>query len=67
MTVRQLAPRIRCAVVLVVRMISGPVRRALQLAEWSAPYCELPYPGRWAAARHDFAKRFRAVLGSLER
>lgn len=63
-TIRRLRPG---AVVLVVRMISPSVRRALQLAAWVGPYCELPYPGRWATARHDFANGFRAVLRTWPR
>lgn len=63
-TVRRLRPR---AVVLVVRMISGPVRRALRLAEWSGPSWEVSYPGRWAAARRAFATQFRTVLLRVKR
>lgn len=63
-TIRRLRPG---AVVLVVRMISPSVCRALQLAGWVGPYCELPYPGRWATAQHQFAKGFRVVLRTLPR
>ena len=63
-TLRRLRPS---AVVLVVRMISPSVCHALQLAGWVGPYCELPYPGRWATARRDFANGFQAVLRTLLR
>ena len=52
------------AIVLVVRMISPSVRRAIQFADWTGTYVELPYPGRWATARREFATQFRALLGS---
>lgn len=61
-TIRRLRPG---AVVLVVRLVSPFVRHALRLAGWRGPYYELPYPGRWATARRDFAKRFHAVLRTL--
>ena len=58
-TVRRLHPR---AIVVVVRMVGPRVRRAIQLADWTGTYVELPYPGRWAAARRDFAAQFRTFL-----
>ena len=60
-TVRRLRPR---TIVVVVRMIGPRVRRAMQLAGWTGTYVELPYPGRWAAARRDFAAQFRTLLSS---
>lgn len=63
-TIRRLRPG---AVVLVVRMVGPSVRRALQLAEWTGLYCALPYPGRWAIARREFAKGFHVVLRTLPR
>jgi hypothetical protein len=58
-TLRRLRPR---AIVLVVKMISPAVRLALHLAEWSGPYYELPYPGRWAVLRYENSPRVSASL-----
>jgi len=41
-------------VVAVVRSIAVNVRRALQAANWSGEYVELPYPGRWRHLQKDF-------------
>ncbi len=49
--------------VTVVRSIAANVRHALQAANWSGEYVELPYPGRWR--QHQVA--FQKVLVPLLR
>ena len=51
------------AVVTIVRSIAVNVRRALQTADWSGEYLELPYPGRW----HHHQVAFQEVLVPLLR
>ncbi|MGE5114006.1 MAG: hypothetical protein ACM3JB_24365 [Acidobacteriaceae bacterium] len=50
-------------VVTVVRSIAVNVGHALQTANWSGEYVELPYPGRWR--HHQLA--FQEVLVPLVR
>jgi len=50
-------------VVTVVRSIAANVRHALQMANWSGEYAEVPYPGRWV--HHQLA--FQEVLVPLLR
>jgi hypothetical protein len=51
------------AIVVMVMGIAPHVRRAIQLAQWSGSYHEMPYPGRWVRAR----RRFSRQLGSFAR
>jgi hypothetical protein len=51
------------AIVVIVAGIGPHVRQAIQLAEWSGSYHEMPYPGRWVRARRCFSHQ----LGSFAR
>ena len=58
-SLRALHPEI---VVVVVRLISGNVRRSELQANWSGQHVELPYPGRWTRHRTAFIQRLVPIL-----
>ncbi len=58
-TLRRLRPEI---VVVVLRSITGNVRRAEEHAKWSDVHLELPYPGRWHRHRIVFLRTLSGFL-----
>jgi hypothetical protein len=53
------------SIVTLLRSIQNNVRRAVELAGWSGPILEVPYPGRWARNREIFVEALAPQLRSL--
>ena len=58
-TLEELRPEV---VIVVIRSITGNVRRAQEKANWTGLHIELPYPGRWKTHRIAFKHGLKAVL-----
>lgn len=63
-TIARLQPAM---IVTVVRSIEAIVARAAVRADWHGPLLHLPYPGRWARWRSEFAEKLTAPLRPLVR
>lgn len=48
-----------------LRSIEDNVANAVERANWSGPMIHVPYPGRWAHLRAEFARRLGPLIASL--